>query len=393
MLEFKYSKWSKVGLTFFLILLIVVFIACIFMPYYNNKLPFNSIYIIAPISFGLILLCCLGIKDLFVAKVIITDTYISAKNALFDRKLRVNEIKGFKKVEKYILIYPKGNLKKRIKISDYLKESSSIHYWLYNNFKDLNIDEGEKEEKEFYKSSEYGISLKEKENLLRSAHKIAKWLKICSISITILCLFLVKYLGNQNFVYPLVFIPSIIILIVLYFKGIIKYDEKKEDEKTIYPSVLWSFLTPVFGLLLYVMFSINILKYDLIWNILIYSTLIVFFLCVYGSKEYKFENAKAIGTTISLFLFSGLYCFSVIIIVNVFFDDSEEELYQAPITEKRVVKGKTTSYYFTLNNNKLSDEPRDFDVTKTVFDSKRIGDSVDVSVKSGRLGIPYYKID
>lgn len=392
MTEFTYSKWFKIGITLFLCILIGVFISLVFLPFYNEKMSPNAIYIIAPISFFLTILCGLGIRDLFISKVIITDTFISAKNAISDRKLRIEEIKGYKKVEKYIHIYPKSKLKKKIKISDFLSDSASIYYWLYNNFTDLNLQEGHKEEKEFYKSSEYGVSLEDKKMLLKKAHKTAKWIKISSIVITVVVLFLLKYFGNKNFIYPLVFIPLVIILIVLFFKGIIKYDEKKEDEVTIYPSVLWGFLTPVFGLLLYTMFSINILKYDLVWSPLVYSTLIISFLCIYGSKEYKLENAKAIGTTISLFLFSAMYCFSVIIITNVFLDTSDEERYKAPIIEKRISKGKTTSYYFTLSNKDLSEKSKEFNVSKNVYNLMNIGDSVNIYVKQGRLNIPYYKI-
>ena len=393
MTEYRYSKWYKIGITFFLLILIGVFIGLIFMPFFDDKTSINSIYIIAPISISLIVLCFLGIRDLFISKVIITNTFISAKNALFDRKLSVKEIKGYKKIEYYILIYPKGKLKKRIKISDYISDSAEIQYWLQNNFVDLNLLEEEKEEKEFYRNSEYGMSIQDKEMLLKKANKTSKWVKVLSISITVLALFLGKYFNEEIFVYLLVFIPLIIIFIVIFFKGIIKYDEKKDDKNTIYPSVLWGFLAPVFGLFLYVLFFINVLKYDAIWVLLAYSTLIIFSLCIYGSKEYKLEDAKVIGKMIGLLLFSAMYCFSVIIIFNVFFDNSNSMLHKASILEKRISKGKTTSYYFILNNKNLSEKAEEFNVSKLIFNAKNIGDSVKVFVNEGKLNIPYYKIE
>ncbi|PWG05190.1 hypothetical protein [Polaribacter aquimarinus] len=390
---YSYSKGFKIGITVFLILLIGVFIALIFMPFYDEKTSVNSIYIITPISIFLILLCFLGIRDLYVSKVIITKSFISAKNVLFNRKLRIEEISGYKKVEYYILIYPKSRFKKRIKISDYISDGGEILFWLQDNFVDLTLKVEQKEEKEFYRNSEFGISVHEKEGVLNKATKTAKWIKIVSISMTLLMLFLTKYFKNEYFVYVLVFIPLLIIFIVISFKGIIKYEEKKEDEKTIYPSVLWGFLAPIFGLLLYVMFAINVLKYNAVWEVLAYSTILVFFLCVYGSKEYKLENAKTIGTFISLFVFSTMYSFSVIIIFNVFFDTSETSLHQAPILEKRISKGKTTNYYFKLNHSNISDEAREFDVSKFIYNSKNIGDSVHIFVNQGKLNIPYYKIE
>ena len=277
---YSYSKGFKIGITVFLILLIGVFIALIFMPFYDEKTSVNSIYIIAPISISLIVLCFLGIRDLYVSNVIITKSFISAKNVLFNRKLGIEEISGYKKVKHYILIYPKSRLKKRIKISDYISDGGEIVYWLQDNFVDLTLKKEQKEEKEFYRNSEFGMSFQEKEGLLKKATKTAKWIKIVSVSITLLMLFLAKYLKNEYFVYILVFIPLLIIFVVISFKGIIKYEEKKEDEKTIYPSVLWGFLAPIFGLLLYVMFAINILKYNADWEVLAYSTILVFFLCV-----------------------------------------------------------------------------------------------------------------
>ena len=393
MVIYTYSKWLKIGITFCLLILIGVFGALIFMPFFDDKTAVNSIYIIAPISIPLIILCLLGIRDLFVSNVLITNTFISVKNTLFVRKLRIEEIQGYKKVEHYILIYPKGRFKKRIKISDYISDNGEIYYWLQDNFIDLNSAEEEKEEKEYYRNPEYGMSIQEKDILLRKAQLTAKCVNILSIIITVLFLFLSKYLKNEYFANVLVFLPLIIILIVIFFRGIIKYDEKREDEKTLYPSVLWGFLSPIFGLLLHVMFSINILKYDSIWNLLFYSTLITFFLCIYGSKEYKLDNAKVIGTIVSLFLFSALYCYSLIIVFNVFFDSSISKSHQAFVIEKRVSKGKTTSYYFKLFNEELSKKEEEYNVSSSLFESKNVGDNITVLVKQGKLNIPYYKIE
>ena len=79
---YSYSKGFKIGITVFLILLIGVFIALIFMPFYDEKTSVNSIYIIAPISISLIVLCFLGIRDLYVSNVIITKSFISAKKCI-----------------------------------------------------------------------------------------------------------------------------------------------------------------------------------------------------------------------------------------------------------------------------------------------------------------------
>lgn len=393
MTVFTYSKWLKIGITFFLILLIGVFTVLIFMPFFDSETSINSAYIIAPISISFIFLCLLGIRDLFVSNVIITKTYITAKNVIFDRKLRLEEIKGYKKVKNYILVYPKSKLKKKLKISNYISDNGEIEYWLQNNFIDLNLLEEEKEIKEFYKNSEYGISFREKNEMLKKAHLASKWIKILSISLTLLCLLFGKYFSNQYFVFILLFIPLIIIFIVFYFKGIIKYNEKEEDENTIYPTVLWGFLLPIFGLFLYVMFYINILKYDAVWSPLIYATLFIFFLCIYGSKEYKVQNSKAIGTILSLFVFSAMYCYCFIIIYNVFFDDTNTKLYIATIKDKRISKGKTTNYYFLLNNKELSENDKEFSVSKVIFNEKNKGDLVNVFVNQGRLNIPYYLIE
>jgi hypothetical protein len=389
---YKYGKWLKIIIVILIVALIIVFGMLIFTSSLDDKISDIAFYVITLISILFIGLCLLGIRDLFVSKVVISSNYISSKNALFDRKLRVEEIKGYKKIEHYILIFPKGKLKKRIKISDFIYDRGEIQDWLQSNFVDLNLLEGEKEEKEFYRNPEFGMSIQEKEKLLKKAQLTAKWVKNLSIAITVLAFILVKFLNKEIFVYFLVFIPLIIILIVIFFKGIVKYDEKKEDEKTVYPSVLWGFLAPIFGLFLYVMFSINILKYDAIWNILIYSTLIIFFLCIYGSKEYKLQNARVIGSMISLLIFSAMYCFSVIILFNVFFDNSDAKLYKASILEKRVNKGKSTSYYFKLNNKNLSKNAEEFNVPKLIFNSKNIGDTVNIFVNEGKLKIPYYKI-
>lgn len=391
--EFTYGKWFKIIMLVFLIILTAVFLILLFLSFFDAEAPLQNLYIIAPISISLISLCLLGIRDLFVSKVILSVDYISAKNCLSNRKLRIEEIKGYKINKEYIFIYPKNNFKKRIKISNFISDDGKIIFWLKNNFTDFKLADEEKEEKEFYRNSEYGVSSKDKIEFLNRAIKIAKFTKITCISLTLLVLFLIKYFNEDSFIYILVFLPLIVIFIVIFFKGIIKYDEKKEDEKTIYPNVLWGLLAPIFGLLLHTLFTINILKYDAVWDVLIYATFIIFFLCIYGSKDYKFSNVREIGTVFSLLLFSAMYSYSLILISNKFFDDSTPILYKASIMEKRISKGKRTNYYFKLYNKKLSKDKEEFYVTKFLYNTKNVGDSIKVKVKQGKLNIPYYKVE
>ena len=74
------------------------------------------------------------------------------------------------------------------------------------------------------------------------------------------------------------------------------------------------------------------------------------------------------------------------------YERAEKLLQVASVLEKRVHKGKSTSYYFKLNNKNLSKNAEEFNVSKLIFNAKNIGDTVNIFVNEGKLKIPYYKI-
>ncbi|TMM31916.1 hypothetical protein FDT66_00145 [Polaribacter aestuariivivens] len=278
-----------------------------------------------------------------------------------------------------------------MKFSNYLTKSWEIQDWLASHSHNLNFLEEEKEIKNFIRNTEYGFSEQERNLRLEKAKKTTKIVNIISILITVVVIFFKDFFNISIAI--LLFVPLIILVIVLSFKGLIKYGDKEGGESTIYPSIFWGFSAPIFLMFLLILFTIDILNTKNLWLPLILTSIFIFILCIYGSKEYIIKNIKSYGKIIMLLVLTTMYSFCIIMSFNSYFDESKVKSYNSILLEKRVSKGKSTNYYFKLYNKSLSKQVEEYNVSNSLFKRKNIGDSITILVKEGKLKIPYYKIE
>lgn len=389
---YRYGKFIKVVGLISAIILLIASIGILFIPDLNKNPDLNVYYILVPFSIIFFPLSILGIRDVFVSKVILTDAYIESINAIHTRKLRIEEIHGYKQGKNYIHVLPKKRLfKKKLKFSNYISNAWEIEDWLLFNSTNLDLVEEEKEVKDFYRNSDYGLNDEEKEKKLTKARKTTKIVNLISIVLTIAIFFFNEYYYITRLV--LLSLPLIIILIVMLFKGIIKYGDLEEGEETMYPSIFWGFAAPIFAIFLKTLFTINILNLENLWSYLILLSVFVFSLCVFGSKEYIIKNTKSYGKLIFVFVLSLMYSYAAILYFNASLDTEASEIFSTIIKEKRISKGKTTSYYFKVSNKNKIEHGEEFTVSKLVYEDKNIGDSITFELKKGKFNIPYYKTE
>lgn len=390
--EYKYGTFLKVlGITCALIL-IFFSIAVFFIPNSDNVAVFKLNYILIPISIIFFPLSVLAIRDVLVSKVIITDSFISSKTAVSFRELRVEEISGFKSEDNYIHVYPsKRSFKKKLKFSKYLSNIHEIERWLYNHSENIELIEEEKEINDFYRNSEHGFSDVEKKHKLQKATKTTKIVNTTSVLFTIAIIFFKEYKLINSII--LISIPILIIGVVFYFKGLIKFGDKEEGETTIYPSVFWGIASPIFLLFFNTFFKINIFDYKNVWLPLISLSLTIFILCIVLSKEHIIKNNKFYSKIILLFVVMLMYSYAILIYINVFFDKKEEEVYKGIVKEKKISKGKySDTYSLILNVDDLNIESESFEVSINAYEKSEVNDSVKLILNEGALKIPYYDV-
>ncbi len=390
--EYKYGTFLKILGIICALILLLFSIAVFFIPNSEKEAAFNLDYILIPIAIIFFPLSILAIRDVLVSKVIITDSFISSKTAVSFRELRVEEISGFKRGDNYIYVYPsKRSFKKKLKFSKFLFNVHEIENWLYSHSKNFDFQEQEKEIDDFYKKSEYGFSDTEKVNKLQKATKTAKFVNTISILFTIAAIFLKEYKLISTVV--LISIPILIIGIVFYFKGLIKFGDKEEDETTIYPSVFWGLASPIFLLFFSVFLRINIFDYENVWLPLISLSLTIFILCIALSKEYIIKNIKSYGKIVLLFVVIAMYSYAILIWINVFFDKNGEKIYKGIIEKKTISKNKySDTYNLTLHIDDLNIKSEKFKVSSEIYKKVEIKEPVKLILNQGALKIPFYNI-
>lgn len=390
MSEYCYSNGIKITIWICALLLATVFIALPIRLYLDENYPLSYLYFVLPISLSFVGLSIAGIWDVMITKVVITDRFIHSNSIFGNRKLRVEEIKYHERGRNFITIYPKNKYQPKIKVSPLLSYSYRIINWLEKVSTDLDVKTNEDELKEFYNNREFGFTEEERGKKLNIAKRTAKAINISSIVIVMALLFLKL---PEIIVIPIiVFIPVIVIGTVIFFKGIIKFRNKEEEDNTIYPSVFWGFAAPIFGLTLKALFTIHIFNSDALWTPLFILTVVVFFLCIYGAKEYKLNRPKEYMVVIGMFIICLAYSFGSIMFFNKLLDKTSPRKEKVLVLGKKITKGKTTSYNFEFQLKKISNKIDQYTVAKSLYDHKDIGDTVTFYLYKGKLGIPYYKI-
>lgn len=93
----------------------------------------------------------------------------------------------------------------------------------------------------------------------------------------------------------------------------------------------------------------------------------------------------------SLILFC--YAYGVTVTINCAFDNSDPAVHKHEIIKKNIVKDDLgTSYYFVLSPGKTFESEKEITVRKSIYNTKKEGDKLEIELKQGFLGVPWYAI-
>jgi hypothetical protein len=89
----------------------------------------------------------------------------------------------------------------------------------------------------------------------------------------------------------------------------------------------------------------------------------------------------------------AVYSYGATYGINCVYDNSDPTVYQSRIVDKHLSRGKTTTYYFKVQpwGNHL--DPENISVSKSNYESKAIGETVQIDYKTGLLGIHWYYVE
>ena len=350
----------------------------------NNKgrLAFAIIGILMALGGWLLIRSCIN------TKLTIEDDSITMQTGFGTRTLLLNEIKGYRRVEKQgLMLVPETEGSKPLKISDSLQQTKEIEAWLQSKYPDLDAVDYAEETNAILADETFGSSEEERQATLQSARQIAQ----VGNAVAFVTLF-------WTIIYPkpyelcillLLLLPFVAFYITWKFKGLMRMDEIK---KSAYPSVVSLILLPCLGLCIRALIDYNIYDHHNVWQpvivIGVVITAVAAWLCNKALQLAKNRMLLNIGGLIIFFA----YAYGATILMNGYQDTSKAQEYKVNVTGKHFTSGKSTTYYLELESWGKFTTGESFSVPHDLYNRVKEGDTVRVLLKQGKLNIPWFWI-
>ena len=300
-------------------------------------------------------------------------------------ELYLNDISGFRilptQYVQMLIIQPKHSTAKKIKVALIIDHKEELLEWLNQNLVNLDSQEYQEEMDQLLSDPELGASEEQRLSLLNRAKRWSMILNGLAIVSSLWVL-----IRPQPYTYAIwtsISLPLIALFSLRYFNNVIKLNDKYQSA---YPNVALAFIIPCLGLALRALSDFNILCWDHFWLPFLSFSLATFILVLFFAQDVRNKS----GQLILLFLFCTIYGYSTVILLNGVLDRSSPSTYRANVIEKRISKGKHTSYYLKISPWGPRKGQEEIDVGRSIYNRYDTGDSVQIIVKQGRFEIPWF---
>ncbi len=381
----KVYKLPKKMVYFFYLLTPVIFIVFgdeLYGTLFNWNL-FKENWIVNLITVSFLLVLIFFVIEVYKRKFIITKDRIISVSAFSTKEMKFDEIKGFTHKYNHILIEPKNQNQKKIKITSDFEKNYEIESWLSKTF-DYIPDQTLIEEDEILENKRLGATRESREEALKKARSITRAIDISSFILLLLASLYPK--PYQLVMLLSIAIPIISIIVSKMSKGLIRLDGKKGSSL---PHITYGFISTPIGILFRIILDYEIFDFTNAW---IYATFIALFLLFFilrNQNEFKFEEKSSYLAVTSIFLFLFLYGLGTVLFVNCYYNTSDPQIYYAKVLSKEIRSGKSTNHYMILSTWKLKKDTEEFNIGKELYYKLKVGGEIEIHYRNGLLAIPW----
>ena len=387
MKEYKQSKTYVIFL-FLVIPLAIIIFTWLFIKGYANKTENEvSFWILGPILVLIIVAMFIGLIDSLKARFVIDHDNVFSEDFFSKRQLMLHEIKGYRILDKLIIIESNDENKNEITINKHYSNTDEIIEWLSKNFQDLDIIQNNDELDIILNNDSYGITIEQREEKLNLAKKTARILNWTGVIIGIWTFFWPTF--SEYTIIISIGYPLICLFVLKYFEGLIKFDDKNNSP---YPSIIWAIISSITGICLRAANDFNIFDYTNLWEPTILITLSYVSVLIYRSNEFEFKKAihffELLITTVIIFCYS----IGAVITINCYYDRSNHEHFKAVVLDKETSSGRIKTYNVKLSAWGPQNEVDFVSISKNLFNNLYPNDTVQIYLKRGHFEIPWFKI-
>lgn len=323
----------------------------------------------------------------FKSKLTITDYSIVRITVFGTKELLRADIKGFRIMEKSIVIEPVQAGYSKIKVNDYssIGNLGELTKWLRENLRDLNKEELESEKDQILADPDLGYTGEERTARFKTTARISGIYNLLAIALMFGALFL--FMDSNAVDVIILFYPLAGIVIIYLSKGLTTLISKKNSA---YNNLLMGLYVGVLLLVMKSFFYYHILNYS---NLLIPSAVFgIVFLAPLVVKGFNKTYSSWIGQLLLMIILAGGYGLGAAVNINCYFDRSQAGVYPAIVIDRHVSHKKTTSYHIMIDSWGDHHEVENITVSESFYYSTAVGSTVHVMEKPGLFKIPWFYV-
>lgn len=337
----------------------------------------------------LLVIAVLVYLEIFQLRLTVDEHSLTETHLFSSRTILMEDIDGYRRGEKDIFHIILKDGAKSLQISRNLGDGKELIEWIEERYEDIDAREREKETEALLENEQFGITKKDRKARLENARKIDN---VATIAGFIFCFWPIFYPRPFELLMIVVFLmPLAGVFITWYFKGLLKLYKKKSSP---YPSLVLLMVMPVFGALL-----AGLRVYDLYgfpnsaWSLIIMGAIFFTVVCVGACWKAITNERRKLLICCCVFVLAAVYSYSLLIFANCHYDKSVPEVWKVQVLHKRINRGKSTTYYLKLSPWGKFRNGKEVTVSRSFFDEVNETDSVDVYLKTGRWGVPWFWVE
>jgi len=317
----------------------------------------------------------------------IDDETITMQTAFTNRTLMLKDIAGYRFASyNYMYLVPKDG-RRAMKISANFKDQKEIYAWVKMRYQDVDVVRQQQDREEILTNEKFGETEDDRWFNLKRANSM-----VTAASANALALLLWEIFYPQPYALLMILLlvaPWVAVYGTWYSRGLIRLTKRKNSG---YPTLSMLMILPIVAVMVAILRDYKLYEFtSKAWMLLVAAavaaTVVFVVLC---AKALKAERRKWLVVVFVLF-FSGLYCFGLMVFYNCYYDRSAPEGRRVEVVGKRISTGRySNTYYLELAAWGRFEEGHDVDVSKEMYNTINRGDTVNVFLRQGKLGVPWY---
>jgi len=367
-------------------LLLCVFVFCGIGIFFDESMK-KAAGVLIPISLAgsaFLIFALMQVEE----KVVIDKYSVRKISRWVNREILLKDLKGFRTDKNYLYILPHKGMGKKIRVSTYFSGLDRLRDLLSQHAPDLDMVVAQAD----YEESISAFTDEELKPRLKQARIETHVLTAAMVAIPVISFFTRKQF-SWLMVTPIIIVILSILLLIRH-KGLVKLDTSDKNDPL--PSIALIPIISIAALLFFTKYlmSINIAdgKAGLVWTpalcIAVGMTLLLW-LCS------KYLNRKKTSYIFAFFLMAGVFiadAFFTIELANSVLDNSEAEYFEATVSKRDVVSGKTRTFYLYVNTREHPDGTEKIESPRLLYELVNVGDKVGLYYRKGAFDIPWYTI-